>query len=376
MDRDTYISRLDDIIQIKSENGREKEVAKYIQQWLNEHDINSKLVEYEENRSSLVAEINNGEGKTLGITGHLDVVTAGDESEWTYPPYEAHIEDGKMYGRGTSDMKSGVAALVFAFISAKESEDYNGTIRLLLTVGEEVGELGAHQLSEKGYADDLDALLIAEPLNDSIYYAHLGSYNYTVQSTGVAAHSALPQHGVNAINPLAKAIIEINKQMEEVSKNYENKELGSTLHNITLVDGGTQINSLPSHAEFSGNIRSIPEFNNEKITKLIQSVIDDLNQEDQTDLELVVDVSLPPMQAKKDSDLVQTINKHVPDIEPGTSTGTTDAAPFFQANSNMDVAIYGPGILKLVHKIDEYIEIDNYIEFIELYQEVIKDYLK
>src|SRR5699024_2512333 len=166
MEKERKISILQDVIRIKSVNDNEEEVAKYFQDLLGEYDIESELIPWRKGRSNLVATIQKGEGKVLGISGHLDVVAAGDESQWKYRPYEAHIDGNKMYGRGSTDMKAGTSALVISLIEMKEAGiPFEGTIKLMLTVGEEVGELGAAQLTEMGYADDLDALLIAEPSN-------------------------------------------------------------------------------------------------------------------------------------------------------------------------------------------------------------------
>lgn len=104
----------------------------------------------------------------------MDVVKAGNQDLWQHDPYGAEIVAGKLYGRGTTDMKGGLMALIIAMIHANERQQFNGTIRLLVTVGEETGEADARQLSDLGYADDLDGLLVAEPFNNRILYMHEG----------------------------------------------------------------------------------------------------------------------------------------------------------------------------------------------------------
>lgn len=182
MEKQEKIKLLQDVIRIKSVNGNEEEVAVYIQKLLKQHEIESELVPYAPGRSSLVATIKNGSGKVLGLTGHMDVVDAGDAAEWMYPPFEAHIEGNKLYGRGSTDMKSGLMAMVIAMIELKEAGlPIDGTIKLLATVGEEVGELGAGDLTKKGYANDLDGLIIGEPSNYNLGYTHMGSINYELK---------------------------------------------------------------------------------------------------------------------------------------------------------------------------------------------------
>lgn len=378
MEKEKKISILQDVIRIKSVNGNEKEVAEYFQNLLKEYDIESELVDYEEpGRSNLVATIQKGEGKTLGISGHLDVVSAGDESQWKYPPYDAHIEGNKLYGRGSTDMKSGTTALVLSLIEMKEEGiEFEGTIKLLLTVGEEVGELGSMQLTELGYADDLDALLIAEPTSYSIVYAHKGSINYTVESHGKSSHSSMPEEGINAINQLNQFITKANKEMDEVTDKYENDILGKFIHNITVIEGGDQVNSIPDYAKVEANIRSIPEFSNDQTVELLEKIIDEINEDLDGTLKLIVDFDKQPVESDPDSELIQNIQNIFDENLPliGISA-TTDAAEFTKAEKDFDVVIFGPGVPSLPHQVDEYVEIDNYLEFIDVYKKLFPAYL-
>ncbi len=378
MEKEKKISILQDIVRIKSVNSNEKEVAEYLQNLLNEYDIESELIDWEEpGRSNLVATIQKGEGKTLGISGHLDVVAAGDESEWKFPPYEAHIEDNKLYGRGATDMKAGTAALVIALIEMKEEgTSFDGTIKLLLTVGEEVGELGSAQLTEMGYADDLDAMLIAEPTSFNICYAHKGSINYTVESHGKSAHSSMPEEGINAINQLNEFITRVNEEMDQVTADHENEILGKFTHNITIINGGSQVNSIPDYADVEANIRSIPEFSNEETIELLEKIVDEINQEIDGELKLNIDFNKQPVESDPDSELIQNIqNIFDEDLDLIGIAATTDAAEFTKADNDFDVVIFGPGVPNLPHQLDEYVEIDNYLEFIDVYKKLFPAYL-
>ncbi len=378
MEKEKKISILQDIVRIKSVNSNEKEVAEYLQNLLNEYDIESEVIDWEEpGRSNLVATIQKGEGKTLGISGHLDVVAAGDESEWKFPPYEAHIEDNKLYGRGATDMKAGTAALVIALIEMKEEgTSFDGTIKLLLTVGEEVGELGSAQLTEMGYADDLDAMLIAEPTSFNICYAHKGSINYTVESHGKSAHSSMPEEGINAINQLNEFITRVNEEMDQVTADHENDILGKFTHNITIINGGSQVNSIPDYADVEANIRSIPEFSNEETIDLLEKIIDEINQEIDGELKLNIDFNKQPVESDPDSELIQNIqNIFDEDLDLIGIAATTDAAEFTKADNDFDVVIFGPGVPNLPHQLDEYVEIDNYLEFIDVYKKLFPAYL-
>lgn len=407
-DQQTTLTALQDIIKINSVNAHEKQVALYIQKLLQQHGIEAKLVDFKDDRASLVAEISNGDGKTLIISGHMDVVSVGDENAWTQAPFSAHVDDnGVIWGRGTSDMKSGLMALVFALIALNDSKAFKGTIRLLATVGEEVGEYGSKQLTELGYVDDADGLLIAEPCNIGIMYAHKGSVNYKLVAKGTAAHSSTPELGNNAIEHLNVAITQINERIKQKAETFKNETLGQTFHNITLIKGGIQVNSIPDYAEFEANARTIPEFDNQAVMTEVQSVVDSLNQQKGFELEVTVTADQPPVQSKPDSDLIKAILatvKNTPSLQapallqsmgnvlgqdltplakkfaidkvsPIVASGTTDAAQFTRKNNNLDLAVYGPGMPMLNHKIDERIPVQQYFDFIEAYKAIISAYL-
>jgi len=379
MKKEEKISILQDIIRIQSVNDNEKEIAEYFQKLLIDYGIDSELIPWNDSstRSNLVATVKKGEGKVLGISGHLDVVEAGDESDWTYPPYDAHIEDNKLYGRGTTDMKAGVAALVIALIEIEEEDiPFEGTVKLLLTVGEEVGELGAKQLTDLGYADDLDTLLIAEPTAYNITYAHKGSMNYTIKTFGKLAHSSMPEKGINAINDMNILSARLNEAMDTATATYTNEILGDFTHSITVISGGTQVNSIPDQATIQGNIRSIPEFSNDRVIDLLERVIGEVSQEIEGEVELTLDFNKQPVESKPDSQLIEVIqdqfNKKLP---LKGLPATTDAAEFTKAENTFDVVIFGPGEPSLPHQVNEFVKIDDYLNFIDLYRKIYPQYL-
>jgi acetylornithine deacetylase or succinyl-diaminopimelate desuccinylase len=283
MNKEERIKHLQEIIRIPSENDNEIEVAKYYQKLLEEHGIESKLVEYSPTRQNLIAEIK-GEnpGKVLVFSGHMDVVDAGDFNDWTYPPFEGFIEDGKMYGRGTTDMKAGLTALVIAMIELKESGKLkNGTVRLVATVGEEIGMLGSKQLTEEGYVDDADAIIIAEPkLGDGkVVTAHKGSVQYEIISYGRSAHSSIPENGINSLQQIVDFIQLTNPRFEEAASVAENDKLGRMLNAYTVINGGDQINSIPAITKLRGNGRTIPEVDNDVFLDVINSSIEEMNEQ-------------------------------------------------------------------------------------------------
>lgn len=379
MKKEEKIKALQDIVRIKSVNDKEEEVAKYIQKLFKDHGIESELVEYAPGRSNLVAILEGSQaGKTLAISGHMDVVSAGDESEWTYPPFSGEIVDGKLYGRGSTDMKGGTIGLAIAMIELKESgQDFKGKIKYMATVGEEIGTVGAKFLTQKGYADDLDGLLIGEPSGPSmIVSTHKGSMSYKVTSVGKSSHSSMPEEGINAINQLNLFITKANARMQEITDQYENEKTGRTTHAITIIQGGSQINSIPEKAVLEGNIRSIAEYPNDKIEADLYQIIDEINQEIEGHLSIELTQNNFPVDKDDQSDLVKAIQSVVGSDVPVSGIGpTTDGAQFIFGKSDFDFAIYGPGEPTLPHQVNEFIKVEEYLDFIDIYQKVYLAYL-
>nr|UKS68716.1 ArgE/DapE family deacylase [Lactococcus garvieae] len=399
------IKILQDVVQINSVNGNEEEVAKYLRELLQEHDIESKIIPYSEGRASLVAEIGNGNGPVIGFDGHEDTVSLGDESKWTHHPLSATVtEEGKMYGRGTTDMKSGLVAAVVAMINLKESGlPLNGTVRLLATVGEEKGELGAGQLAELGYADDMEALVVCEPTGGDfttlqqmkgtfpldipefdgemrlIFIGHKGSVNYKVHAKGKAAHSSMPELGKNAIEGLLKFYDKQKVYFDKLTE--EDDLLGPTIPVVTLINGGEQINTVPANASMGVKIRTIPALPNEKLISDIQALIDECNREQDVELSLeVTEVTenVAPVKSSPDSKIVkvtsEVLEEHLQQKAPQVGvSGGTDASQFVRANPNLDIVVCGPGNAT-AHAVDEYVLVDSFLDFIKIYEDMIQKY--
>jgi Acetylornithine deacetylase/Succinyl-diaminopimelate desuccinylase and related deacylases len=184
---------LKNLVAIKSDNDNELKVASYLKDLLAKYDIESEIKIIRGNRANLVAEIGHGK-PVLGISGHMDVVAAGNLDDWDSDPYQLTEKDGQLYGRGATDMKSGLAALVITMIELHhQGLPKQGTIRLMATMGEEVGEEGSSYFLEDGSMDDVDGLVIGEPSGYNIGYAEKGSMDIKFISKGKASHSSMPE---------------------------------------------------------------------------------------------------------------------------------------------------------------------------------------
>ncbi|OIS30898.1 ArgE/DapE family deacylase [Staphylococcus cohnii] len=396
---------LSDIVAIETVNDNELEVCNYLQQLFSNYGIESKIQKIDERRANLIAEI--GEGNpVIGISGHMDVVSAGNKSQWTYDPFSLTEDDGFLYGRGAADMKSGLAALAIALIDIKQSQALQqGRIRFLATSGEEMEQLGSQTLYEHGYMDDVDALLIAEPCQDIMVYAHKGSMDYRITSYGKSAHSSMPVMGINAINPLISFIQDIDDAYARISKEVQGKALDFTkfidrikpslpattaLEDVesalqglvisnTLIKGGVQVNSVPEEADANFNIRTIPEYDNAQVKALFSNIIKSHNDKG-ANLSSNLYLDLDPVLTTGDNSLIntaQTIAKSLFDKDFIASPigGVTDASNLLKnKDENFPFLVFGPGIKP--HQIDECVEKDMYLKFIDFYSELLTTYSK
>ncbi|WAT24262.1 ArgE/DapE family deacylase [Aerococcus urinaeequi] len=378
MDKQEKIKILQDVIQLETPNGNEEIVALYYKNLLEAHGIESELIQYADGRVNLVAELKGQEdGRILAVSGHMDVVDAGNPDLWTYPPYGAEIHDGVMYGRGTTDMKAGLTALIIAMIELKESgQVFSGTVRLLACVGEEIGMLGSKQLTDLGYTEDIDGMIIAEPSTPYYNTKHKGSIQYQVIAHGRAAHSSTPEKGVNTIQLINDFINKTNVKIDEAAATAENDMLGKMLNVFTMIEGGNQINSVPEYTVLSGNARTIPEVGNDVVVGIFNDVIEDINANGQGMLELNLLQNNQYADGDNDSVLVDLIKVEDPQAENRGLSGATDGSNFTNVDHKFDFVIYGPGRIDSAHTIDESIEVDQYLAFIDKYVNIYKGYLK
>jgi succinyl-diaminopimelate desuccinylase len=217
-----YIQFLRDLIQTESYNppGNEKNVAMVIQQYLKDSDILSEIYPFGENRANLIATLNdNFKGKNLLFNGHMDVVPPGIEEEWKLPPLSATIKRKKIFGRGATDMKGGLAALVIALkILKKLRVKLSGNL-ILNAVGDEEtnGRLGTKWCLENKLKDiPIDFTVIGEPtslspLPKAIILGERGRVLIKLVTNGISAHAALSSLGVNAIYMMSKIIENLDK---------------------------------------------------------------------------------------------------------------------------------------------------------------------
>nr|WP_218043497.1 ArgE/DapE family deacylase [Lentilactobacillus dabitei] len=375
VEKQKQIDILSNLIAIQSVNNHEDQVADYISSLFEPYKsqgVKIERVTYAPHRDSLIVTIGKGE-KVLGFSGHEDVVDAGDRQAWNSDPFKATIKDGKLYGRGATDMKSGLAALIVAMIDMLESDSVPGKIKLFATVGEETGEYGAAQLTKEGYVDGIGGMLIAEPGNEmsEVGFTSKGVIDYIITSIGKGAHSSQPEKGVNAIDHLIDFANEVKPLMAQFNK--VDPMLGKLTHVQSLFNGGEQINSVPAKAVIKGNIRTIPEYPNKVVFDALNNLVGKLNQKEGYELSIRYSFPEEAMPGDANSPFIKLIKKvhdqmyDKPLVANGQS-GASDGSEFLHAKGDFSIALLGPGN-GTAHQSNEYVDVAVYHKSVEFYKQ-------
>lgn len=367
---------LQDLIQIKTINGNEASAAQYLQDLLQAAGARVKMVEFAPQRAGLVAEIGPADGPVLALAGHLDTVAIGDPTSWHHDPFAGEVDNGQIYGRGSVDMKGGLAAMVCTMLNLAD-QDLNGRLRLLISVDEEVGGQGSLQLTQLGYVHDVDAMIVCEATDDQIQYAHCGSFDYQIDSKGKLAHSSRPQLGANAVMNLVDYI---NREVTAFDDHPTSPVLGELVHSVTVFHGGEQLNSIPASAYLQGNVRTIPECDNQATKERLQAIVDDLNQDPKHQLSLSIVADFMPVVTDPNDPFIaqlQAVVEAVTGQRPTAtiSHGATDASRYVMDDHQFAVVEYGPGSEDQSHQVDESLALSDYYQAIAVYQQLAHDFL-
>ena len=314
-------------------------------------------------RTSLVARIGGrADAPPLCFTGHIDTVPLGAQP-WTRDPHAAEIAGGRLYGRGSTDMKSGLAAFVTAAIELAPHLARTTGVVLVITAGEETGCDGARYLvGLPGVLGRAGAIVVAEPTGNEPLVGHKGALWLQARTSGVAAHGSMPERGVNAISKAARAVIRLEQFTFDVPPH---PVLGSATLNVGTIAGGMNVNSVPDAATIGIDIRTIP---GQRHAVLLQRLGDYLGPE----VTLAPFVDIEGMWTQPDDPWVQEVFDIVTPVLGERPAGRaapyfTDAALLAPAYGHPPSIVLGPGELAVVHQTDEYCLVERIEQAVALY---------
>ncbi len=320
-----------------------------------------------------------GHARTFGFNGHTDVVPVGDAAAWTHDPFGAEIVEGVMYGRGTTDMKSGVAAFAAAAIDFVRETPPDGAVVLTIT-GDEEGDAVDGTTALLDYMDQagekMSVCLVGEPtcpnhMGEIIKIGRRGSMTAWFTVTGVQGHSAYPHRANNPLNGLSRLMDRLGShQLDEGSEHFD----ASTLAIVTIDTGNPATNVIPAQGRAAVNIRFNDLHSGTSLTNWLQSEADKIAEEFGLKVEMKIQISgesfiTPPDDLSElVSKAVQTETNQVPEL---STTGGTSDARFVKAHCPVvEFGLVG----KTMHQVDENVEVAQIHQLKSIYTRILTDY--
>jgi len=385
VDQEDAIAFLQSLVQINSVNppGAERAVAEAIQKRLENSGLHMELELVTEDRANLLISLHGkpsekavkDQGRTLVFSGHFDTVPVGGV-DWTHPPFAGVRVGDRIYGRGTTDMKSGVAAMIVAMeCLAKSGISLPGNLLFAGTVGEEVDCLGAKEVVKKGQIDHASAIVVSEPTANQVIVAHKGALWLEVTMYGKTAHGSMPDHGINAIQAIHRFITELNGYHLE---HETHAILGGSTLNIGMIRGGVSPNVVPDQCSVTLDIRTVPGQSHEGILQDIGQLAKKAGEELSASYQVKILNDMSYVDTPADHSFIRTAMQVAGMAEDAAPRGVnyyTDAS-IYQPNLNgIPVLIYGPGEPSMAHQPDEWVDVTKYLDSIRYYIALALAYL-
>ena len=349
--------------------GRERDCARMAGALLQDWGFKVDYHEYADSRTSVVARAGGTDGKApLCLTGHLDVVPLGVQP-WSKDPFSGETDGDRLYGRGASDMKAGVAAILLAARSFGKKLAGTPGVVLVLTAAEEGGCVGSAQLAQTQLLGRAGAMVVGEPTSNYPLVGHKGSLKFHAKFKGVSAHGSMPELGENAIYKAAKAISKL-----------EGFDFGTPAHavmgkptlNVGTMQGGVTVNAVPDAASFGVDIRTVPGMDHEALLARLRAQLGEA--------ELDVFSNLKPVWTAPDAEWIQRvfeICKPYVGEAPAARTAPymTDAANLLKVYRGAPTVVLGPGEAAMAHQTDEYASMERIRQSVAIYEALIADWV-
>lgn len=332
--------------------GDERDCARFLGGLLEAAGFATSYYEFADKRATLIARLNGGGGEKPPIcfTGHLDTVPLG-AAAWARDPFAGESDGDKLFGRGSSDMKSGVAAMVSMALELARLPARRAGLMLVLTAGEEATCEGARYIARlNGVLGQAGALVCGEPTGNAPLVAHKGCVRYAIHFAGAAAHSSMPEQGDNAIYRAADAVRRLAGFDFDIPRHAV---LGKPTLAVTLINGGTAVNMIPARASISLDIRTLPNQSEPDIRAQLSAALAGYGAEFQlihAAASVGSDASHPWVQQV--FDLMEDFTGSRP--APAGATYFTDCSELTPACGQPPTLILGPGEPEMAHKTDEY----------------------
>jgi len=372
--------RIDSVI--RPDLGRtESDVVQFLAGWIRrELGVEPLVEEAAPGRQNVVATLDSGRpGPCLMLEGHTDVVSEGNRDAWSHDPFGGELSDGRIFGRGSCDMKAGVAvALLTAGALRRSGVSWKGKIRLGLVCDEEGMMIGIKSFIKAGHADDVTACLVPEPEENNLCISMKGAIRAVVRVHGKMAHGAMPLSGVNPATRLARIILAFERyETRQKERCGRDPLLGLPSVTFTVIQAPppgspAQLNVMPGEALAYVDIRTVLAQDHDTVRSELRAVLQELAREDaefRADIEFIED--RPVVGISRDEPIARVSAEAFRDITGREPTwngvpGATDGT-FLSAWKGIPCLVNGPGPRHIPHQVDEYVEVSELVEAARIY---------
>jgi len=351
--------------------GRERDCARYAGALLEEWGWRVEYHEYEDARTSAIARAGGSASKPpICFTGHLDVVPLGSRA-WSREPFSGETDGDRLYGRGASDMKAGVAAMLVAARGLGKKLGGTPGVVMVLTAAEEGGCIGsAHLARQRELLGRAGAMVVGEPTSNYPLVGHKGSIKFNAAFSGVSAHGSMPQLGVNAIYKAARAIAALESFDFRATPH---PVMGAPTMNVGTVEGGSGVNLVPDSARIGVDIRTVPGMGHAELLDRVAALLGEA--------QLDVFSNLEAVWTEPDAAWVQRVFEIVRPIlgeapQARTAPYMTDAANLLKVYAGAPTVVLGPGEAAMAHQTDEYASMERIRQAVAIYEAVIADWCR
>ena len=346
-------------------------IGAYIADFCRERKIDCRLQDVDGERRNVLASVSGSGDETLLFVAHLDTVPARG---WTRNPFEPYAVDSRLYGRGACDTKASLAVMLAALDSIKR-ERPRATIVVAGSIDEEYRKRGARALGQ--IEPRFAGAVVGEPTDLEMVVAHKGSVRWQLETTGRAAHTAMPETGVNAIEAMAEVILRLKHLNAELRKRPD-PLTGAPSLTVSLIEGGTDICTVPARCVISIDRRLVPGEVPSVAFAEVNAILQDAMGKDPTIN--VKPVAPPaedsPVSAAKETRLFDVAQKACARF---AGTGEPRGVPYGTDASVLSAAgipcvILGPGSIEQAHTVDEYVELAQLDKAFDIYRDIMLTY--
>jgi len=335
----------------------EAQIARFVGAWLEDAGLEVELEEVAPGRFNTVGTASgSGGGRTLLLNAHMDTVGVGGMES----PFEPAVENGRLHGRGSYDMKAGLAAIMLAGAEAARA-GLRGDVIVTAVCDEEVASIGTARVAERYRAD---AAIVSEPTEMRLALAHKGFAGFEIETKGRAAHGSRPDLGVDAIANMGSVLVGIGELDRRLRADPTHPLLGSGSLHASVIEGGQEFSSYPERCLLKGERRTIPGETEERVEAELRELLGDVDGE----IRLVV--ARRPFETPADAPIAALVARHAGGPEVVGVPFWADSA--LLSSAGIPTVVFGPAG-EGAHAVEEWVDLASAERCAEIYTAVARE---